>query len=170
MKKQLIPLFVMSIISIVFSVIMLGIGIWLIPAIDDLPETVAESNDGILMLLSIFGSIIIMVVIVFVIIAFAVTALLGTFGLISALKNGRFSLACVILGSLTTLISLTAIPSLFISISNNDFEPIFLIPLVYFGGYTACSIIAFIYRKKAAHEQIIEKPYELSPNIEENKL
>lgn len=170
MKKQLIPIFVMSIIAIIFSIIMLGVGIWIIPAVTALPEVAEDSDDGFLMLLAAFGSMVIILVLVVVIAAFAVTALLGTFGLMCALKNGRFSLVCVVLGIITTLISLSAIPSLFISIANKDFEPMFLIPFMYFGGYTACAVIAFMYRKKVVHEQIIEKPYEVVTKVEENKL
>ncbi len=170
MKKQLIPIFVISIISLIFSVVMLGIGIWIIPAVNDLPEVVSDSDDVILVLLAAFGSMIIILVIVIVMIAFSVTALLGTFGLVCALKNGRFSLACLILGTITVLISLSAFPSLFLSIADKNFEPIFLIPFVYCGTYTACAIIAFMYRKKVVHEQIMEKPYEVVTNVEENKL
>lgn len=161
MKKQLVPLFVISIISLVFSVIMLGIGIWILPAVNELPEVVSDSDNVILVLLAAFGSMVIVLVIVIVMIAFAVTALLGTLGLVCALKNGRFSLACLILGAITVLISLSAFPSLFLSIADENFEPIFLIPFVYCAVYTACSVVAFIYRKTVVHEQIEEKPYEL---------
>ncbi len=170
MKKQLIPILVISIISLVFSVVMLGIGIWLIPIIDTLPEVVSDSDDAVLVLLAAFGSMVIILVIAIVLVAFAVTALLGAFGLVCALKNGRFSLACLILGAIAVLISLSAFPSLFLSIADKNFEPIFLVPFAYCGTYTACAVIAFIYRKSIVHGQITEKPYELPSNVEENKL
>lgn len=169
MKKQLIPIFVISIISIILSVVMLGIGIWAIVMQNDLFKLAEENDDAFTALIGVFGSVVILLLAVGAIIAFGVTALLSIFGLICALKNGRFSLVCLILGSVLTLISLSGIPAMLEDIMN-DFEPIGLIPFVYCGTYTACAIVAFMYRKKVVHEQIMEKPYEAATNAEENKL
>lgn len=169
MKKQLIPLFVMSIISIVFSVITLGIGIWAIVMQNDLFELNEENGDAFTALISVFGSVIILLLAIAAMIAFAATALLGAFGLVSALKNGRFSIVCLILGSIATIITLMGVPAMLEDIMN-DFDPIGLVPFVYCGTYTACAIVAFMYRKKVVHEQIMEKPYEFATNAEENKL
>ena len=169
MKKQLIPLFVMSIISIVFSVVALGIGIWAIVMQNDLFELNEENGDAFTALISVFGSVIILLLAIAAIIAFAATALLGAFGLVCALKNGRFALVCLILGSIETLLTLMSIPTILEDIMN-DFNLIGLIPFVYCGTYTACAIIAFMYRKKIVHEQIMEKPYEAATGNGENKL
>lgn len=169
MKKQLVPLFIMSIVSIVFSVVMLGTGIWAITIQNELFELVEENDDGFTAFIGALGSIVIILLIVAVMIVFAATVLLGVFGLICSLKNGRFSLVCLILGSVSTLFSLSGIPAILEDIMN-DFNPIGLIPFVYCGVYTACSVIAFMYRKTVVHEQIMEKPYELPTNDGENKL
>ena len=152
MKKQLIPIFVLSIISIIFSVVSLGMGIWSMSAADSLAEATEDTSDGILALFAVFGSVILILAIVILIIAFAVTALLGAFGLVCALKNGRFSLVCLILGSIGTVLSLSGIPALLESITNN-FEPIYLVPFIYFGGYTACAVVAFLHRKKVVQNE-----------------
>ena len=146
MKKQLIPLFVMSIISLIVSVIMLIIGIWAISAEQQISELV-NSKDGVSVLFGIFGAIALALLIVIIIIAFAATALLGSFGMASALKNGRFSLVCVILGSIGALLSLSGVPE-FIESITNEFEPMYLLPLAYFGGYTVCAVVALVYRRK----------------------
>lgn len=164
MKKQLIPLFVISIISIVFSVVMLGMGIWAIAVQNEMFELAEEHDDGFTMLLGALGSIVVILLAVVVMIAFAVTALLGAFGLVCSLKNGRFSLVCLILGSIATIFTLMGIPAMLEELMN-DFNPMGLIPFVYCGVYTACSVVAFMYRRKAAHEQIAEQPYKL-PNEE----
>ncbi|MBR4096426.1 MAG: hypothetical protein IKK42_03875 [Oscillospiraceae bacterium] len=169
MKKQLVPLFIMSIISIVFSVVTLGIGIWAIVMQNDLFEPNEENGDAFTALISVFGSVIILLLAISAMIAFAATALLGTFGLVSTLKNGRFSIVCLILGSIATIITLMSIPTMLEDIMN-DFNPIGLIPFVYCGTYTACAIIAFMYRKKVVHEQIMEKPCDFATKLEENKL
>ena len=169
MKKQLVPLFVISIISIIFSVAMLGIGIWGIVVQNEILELAEDNDDGFTAFLGALGSIVIILLIVAVMIAFAATALLGVFGLISALKNGRFALVCLILGSIATIFTLMGIPAMLEEIMN-DFNPIGLIPFVYCGTYTACAIIAFMYRKKVVHEQIMEKPCEAATKVEENKL
>lgn len=163
MKKQLIPIFVISIISLVFSVLALGFGIWAIVMQDELFGLAEENDDVLTALIGVFSSVIIILLIIIAIIVFAATALLGIFGLVCALKNGRFSLVCLILGSVATLLSLSGIPALLEDITNN-FEPIYLIPFIYCGTYTACAIIAFMHRKKVVHEQIMEKPYELHDN------
>ncbi len=170
MKKQLIPIFVVSIISLIFSVLTLGISIWAIVMQNDLFELAEENTDGFTALIGIFGSVIIMLLAIAAIIVFAATTILGIFGLICSLKNGRFSLVCLILGSVVTLLSLSGIPALLEDITN-AFEPMYLIPFVYCGVYTACAVVAFIYRKSVIHEQITEKPYELSNNNQiENKI
>ena len=169
MKKQLVPLFVISIISIIFSVVMLGIGIWGIIVQNEMFELAEEHDDGFTALIGALGSIVVILLIVAVMIAFAAMALLGVFGLVCSLKNGRFALVCLILGSIATLFSLSGIPAMLEDIMN-DFNPIGLIPFVYCGVYTACSVVAFMYRKTVVHDQIMEKPYELTTNVEENKL
>lgn len=169
MKKQLVPLFVISIISIIFSVAMLGVGIWGIVMQNEILELAEDNGDGFTAFLGALSSIVIILLIVAVMIAFAATAVLGVFGLICSLKNGRFALVCLILGSIETLFALMSVPSMLEELLN-DFNPIGLIPFVYCGTYTACAIIAFMYRKKVVHEQIMEKPYEFATKLEENKL
>ena len=167
MKKQLIPLFVMSIFSIVLSVVSLGLGIWAF-AIGEEASELMDSDDGLAIIFGLFGSVMVVLLAVLALIAFSATLLPGIFGLIASLKNGRFSLGCVIIGSIETLFALMGIPTMLEDIMN-DFNPIGLIPFVYCGIYTACAIIAFMYRKTVVHEQITEKPYELPTNAEENK-
>lgn len=135
---------------------------------DEFFEIAEEHDDGFTAFISALGSIVIILLIVAVMIAFAATAVLGIFGLISALKNGRFALVCLILGSIATLFALMSVPSMLEELMN-DFNPIGLIPFVYCGTYTACAIIAFMYRKKVVHEQIMEKPCEVATNDGENK-
>ena len=168
MKKQLIPLFVMSIFSIVLSVISLGFGIWAF-ALGEEASELMDSDDGLSIIFGLFGSVIIVLLAVLAIIAFSATLLPGILGIIASIKNGRFSLGCVIIGSIETLFALMSIPTMLEDIMN-DFNPIGLIPFIYCGTYTACAIIAFMYRKTVVHEQIMEKPYELPSITEENKL
>ncbi|MBQ8787737.1 MAG: hypothetical protein IJZ61_08910 [Oscillospiraceae bacterium] len=155
MKKQLIPLFVMSVISALFSLASLGVGIWAIAAEKELSDTAVATEDGLLAVLAIFGSLFIILMVVIMLIAFAATALLAIFGIICALKNGRFSLACLVLGSIGTVLSATSLPAIIEEIVN-DFNPIVLIPSLYFIGYTVCAAIAFAYKKKAINEQVTE--------------
>ena len=151
MKKQLIPLLAMSIISLIIAVIMLIIGIWIISAEQQLSE-LANSKDVVSALFGIFGAVALALLSVIIIIIFAVAALLGSFGMVSALKNGRFSLVCIVLGSIGTLLSLTGVPELLESITN-EFKPIYLLPLVYFGGYTVCAVMALVHRRKTKQEE-----------------
>lgn len=132
-------------------------------------EMAEDNGDGFTAFLGALSSIVIILLIVAVMIAFAATAVLGVFGLICSLKNGRFALVCLILGSIETLLALMSVPSMLEEIMN-DFNPIGLIPFVYCGTYTACAIVAFMYRKKVVHDQIMEKPYEFATKLEENKL
>lgn len=169
MKKQLVPLFVISIISIIFSVAMLGIGIWGIATQNDVSELAEENGDAFTALIGVFSSVIILLLTIAAIIAFVATIVLGIFGLICSLKNGRFALVCLILGSIETLFALMSVPAMLEELMN-DFNPIWLIPFVYCGTYTACAIVAFMYRKKVVHDQIMEKPYEFATKLEENKL
>ncbi len=167
MKKQLIPLFVMSILSIILSIVSLVFGIWAFALGEEAAELM-NSDDGLAIIFGLFGSVMIVLLAVLAIIAFSATLLPGLFGIIASVKNGRFSLACVIIGSIETFLALLGIPTLLEDIMN-DFNPIGFIPFVYCGTYTACAIIAFMYRKNIVHEQITEKPYELPSNVEENK-
>ncbi|MBQ5320113.1 MAG: hypothetical protein J6K17_13560 [Oscillospiraceae bacterium] len=168
MNKQLIPLFVMSIFSIVLSVVSLGFGIWAF-ALGEEASELMDSNDAIAMIFGLFGSVMVLLLAVLALIAFSATLLPGIFGIISSIKNGRFSLACVIIGSIETVFALIGIPTMLEDIMN-DFNPIGLIPFIYCGIYTSCAIIAFMYRKRVIHEQITEKPYESPTTMEDNKL
>lgn len=160
MKKQLVPLFVMSIFSIVLSVISLVFGVWAF-ALGEEASELMDSDDGLAIIFGLFGSVVVVLLAVLALIAFSATLLPGLFGIIASVKNGRFSLACVIIGSIETFFALLGIPSLFKDMDN--FEPVLLLPFIYCGIYTACAIIAFMYRKTVVHGQITEKPYEL-PN------
>lgn len=166
MKKQLIPLFVMSILSVVLSVVSLAFGIWAFALGEEAAELM-NSDDGLAIIFGLFGSVIVVLLAVLALIAFSATLLPGLFGIIASVKNGRFSLACVIIGSIETFFAFLGIPSLLKDIDN--FEPVMFIPFIYCGIYTACAIIAFMYRKSIVHGQITEKPYELPTNAEENK-
>ena len=158
MKKQLIPLFVMSIISLLISVAALGFGIWAITAGEALSDAASDSDDGIVALFAIFGSVMIVLLVVIMLVAFGVMALLGAFGITCAVKNGQFSLVCLVLGSVCTLFSLAGFPG-FIESITNTIDPSYLLPFVYSASYTCCAIVAFMYRKKVVHDQIMETPY-----------
>lgn len=160
MKKQLIPIFILSIISLILSLITFGYSIWAMTAMDEIEKAISDNSDAILSLFALFGSLIIILFFVLMIIVFAVTALLGVFGIMCALKHGKFSVPCIVLGSICSVFSLPSFISSMASITN-DLEPIYLLPCIYFIGYTVSAIIAFIYRKKAAQdipEQLTENP------------
>ncbi len=152
MKKQLVPIFVMSIISFLISVISVGYTVYAITLENAITGAATTTDNSLDDFLALLGSLLIVAFIVVGLIVFVTTALLGVFGILCALKDGRFSLACVILGSIGTVLLGVGTAAL-ITTATNEFDPTALIPCLYFVCYTISAITAFRYRKKSADTQ-----------------
>lgn len=82
---------------------------------------------------------------VFAAIAACVTVLMGILGIACCKKQGKYSLGCLILGGLFSLLTAASIAN---SITDDNFEAWVMLVLVYFGLYTAGSAIVYIENKK----------------------
>lgn len=144
MKKQLIPLFVISIISLLGSLASLFAGVGLYELSEDVGAQTSTTENALDDFFVILGDIIIFFIIIILAIIFVATALLGAFGLACAINKGRFAIPCIVFGSAGSALSIAIIIA---SIADSSFSAIVLIPFAYFGLYAFFSAIAYRYRK-----------------------
>lgn len=135
---------VISIVSLIIAVCVLFAGASLYELFDDLNKQANETEAAFDDFFMIFGNIFLVFAIAVLILIFAITSVMGAFGLVCAIKNGRFSLICLVFG----IIGLVFSVGLFIaSLVNSPAEFYILLIAAYFGIYTASSAIAYKYRK-----------------------
>lgn len=144
MKKQLIPLFIMSIITLLGALAALFAGFGLYELSEELNEQSASTETAFDDFFMLFGDIVIFVMIGVCAAIFAAAALMGAFGLACAINNGRFAIPCIVFGSVGTAFSVIAVIA---AIADGSFAVPELIPILYFGLYTFFSAAAHRYRK-----------------------
>lgn len=149
MVKKYRLLFVMSIISFVFSALCIFGGIAAFCLAKQLEETDLSNYDNAVSVLGAFLGlglyVVMLLAAVLALIAAGVTALLGILGMICCKKQGKCSLICLIAGGLLSLLTAANIAG---SIANGNFEIWIIFISAYLGLYTAGSAIVYIDSKK----------------------
>ena len=143
MKKTCIPLFVISIFSLLISVFT---AINYIVSINTRTQlsTIDRTNENSVPLA--FAQVGIEVDLFFLAVIFAATLILGTFGLIGSIKKGRLSILCIILDSLPLAYIFFGV--IFFFIRKSNLYKGYMLILLFLALYMAGAIIAFKGREK----------------------
>ncbi len=161
MKKNLIPMLIMSIISLLLSLGAVFAGLGMYEFSTELDSMSSETENSFDDFIALFGSIFIYIIIVMLAFAFVIAAVMGAFGLACAINKGRFALPCIVFGSAGTLLCIILIIA---AIAGGDFSPFELIPAIYFTLYAASAVTAFRYRKnvKENHNERSTEEYPIT--------
>lgn len=143
MKRHSILLFVMSIISFIIAALGALSAIAAIMLINRLSEI--ESGDDLTRIFGIFAGLGAFALFIIGFGVMVVTSLPGILGVICAVKNGKFSTCCLIIGGIASLRSLAALAECIIQ---GESIGVGIVVFLYFGLYTAGAALVYIHKKR----------------------